>query len=110
MRRRTRRRCRRARGAGRPAPSASADPRSGPLLVRPDAQSEAVEVHSLGLLRLLEVAAFQAELQEGPQAGRLAGVVVTVVVGVALEQPAPGAALATLLGFLLPPFQNPAHV
>src|SRR5581483_10498987 len=73
------------------------------LPVRPDAQAEAVEVDVLALLALLDIAAVQAQAQEGPEAGRLAGVLVAVVVGVPLEDPAPAAALAAGVRRLLLP-------
>src|SRR5262249_9726395 len=57
-------------------------------------QSEPIEVDVLALFRLAEAAALQAEAEEAPEADGLAGVVVAVGVGVALQQPAPGAALA----------------
>src|SRR5207253_1837207 len=76
---------------------------------RPDAQAEALQVDVLTLVRLAGAAAVEADAQEAPQRQRLAGVVVAVVVGVGLQQPAPGAALAGGVGLLLPPLEHARH-
>jgi WD40 repeat protein len=67
-----------------------------------DLHAEAFEVHVLALVGLAGAAALQADAQEGPQADRLAGVVVAVGVGAALQAPAPRAPLAPGVGVLLP--------
>src|SRR4051794_11247734 len=74
-----------------------------------DADADGAQVDGFHLFRIVEVAAFKAELQKGPETRCLAGVVVAVVVDVAFEQPAPGPALAPLLGFFFPPLEDAAH-
>src|SRR4051812_21210637 len=74
-----------------------------------DADADGAEVDGFHLFWVVEVAAFEAELQEGPETRGFARVVVAVVIDVAFEEPAPGPAFATLLGFFLPSLKYAAH-
>src|SRR5262249_41245977 len=73
------------------------------LLHRPDADAEAVEIDFFELVwgGFFEAATFEEEAEEAPHAGGLTLVVVAALVGVAFEEPAPGAALAAGVGLLL---------
>src|SRR3712207_2356647 len=79
--------------------------------LRPEAQSESIQINVLALLAVVGAAAVDGEAEVGPQAGGFAGVVVAVVVGVTLQQPAPAAPLlaAHVGGLLLPALEDPAQ-
>src|SRR5437016_3435084 len=73
-----------------------------------DANAEAFEVDVFALFRIARAAAIDADAYDAPQAGGFAGVVVAVGIGVAFEQPAPGASFAAARHrFLLPTFEHP---
>src|SRR5262245_48528537 len=76
------------------------------LLVRPDLQAEVVEVDVFAFFVHALGAAVQAQANEAPQAGAVAGVVVAAEIDVGLQQPPPNAAFSARFGLFLPPLQN----
>src|SRR5262249_46316992 len=77
-------------------------PPSAARAVAPNPQAEALQIHVLPFVGLAGPTALQAHAQDAPDAGRPAGVVVAVSVGVPLQEPAPAAAFAGRVGILLP--------
>src|SRR5439155_25264095 len=79
------------------------------LFVTPDAEAEAFEVDVFGFFAFTGAVLLDADAKERPETEFFAGVVVAVAVAVVFQEPAPEAALAAHLGFLLPSFHHPVQ-
>jgi len=77
----------------------------------PQPDAKASEIDPLARLRIVEVAALEADAQVDPQRRDLVGVIVAVLVGVAFDEPAIDAAFLAGAGdFFLPALEQTRHV